>query len=80
MSGRLASDPRGRLSFQETMVAKGMASQQSTLRWQDYTTLAMDPDDCRFWYVGDYLKEGAVSYSTRIASWRLPGCVAAHRR
>jgi len=35
----------------------------------------MDPsDDCTFWYVGDYLKNGAGSYSTRIGAFRLPGC------
>jgi hypothetical protein len=73
-ASRLAADPPGTLTFRETVVAAGAASQRTTLRWEDYTTLAMDPDDCRFWYVGDYLKDGAVSYSTRIASWRLPGC------
>lgn len=41
-AARQASDPKGQL----------------TLRWEDYTTTAMDPsDDCTFWYVGDYFKK-----------------------
>jgi hypothetical protein len=37
----------------------------------------MDPsDDCTFWYVGDYYKEGAANYSTRIGAFRLPDCAA----
>jgi hypothetical protein len=26
------------------------------------------------WYVGDYLKQGAENYSSRIGAFRLPGC------
>jgi hypothetical protein len=38
----------------------------------------MDPsDDCTFWSVGDYLKAGATSYSTKIGAFRLPGCLTA---
>ena len=43
------------------------------MRWEDYTQTAIDPsDDCTIWYVGDYLKKGATSYSTRIGAFRLP--------
>ncbi len=74
-AGRLAGDPRGVLSLRETIAVEGEASQEATLRWEDYTTTAMDPsDDCTFWYVGDYLKKGAASYSTVIASFQMPGC------
>jgi hypothetical protein len=45
------------------------------LRWEDYTQTAIDPrDDCTIWYVGDYLKKDATSYSSRIGAFRLPGC------
>src|SRR3989442_8929885 len=41
------------------------------LRWEDYTQTAIDPsDDCTIWYVGDYLKKGALTYSTRIGAFR----------
>ena len=57
------------------MLAKGEAAQTTTLRWQDYTQTAVDPsDDCTIWYVGDYVKVGESSYSTRIGAWRLPAC------
>jgi len=74
-AARLAGDQKGSLDFHETVLVNGEASQTTTLRWEDYTTTAMDPsDDCTFWYVGDYLKAGGTSYSTKIGSFRLPGC------
>jgi hypothetical protein len=74
-AARLQSDPPGVLGLHETVLAEGEASQKNTLRWEDYTTTAMDPgDDCTFWYVGDYLRAGAASYSTRIGGFRVPGC------
>lgn len=74
-AAREASDPKGQLTLRETVLAEGGASQKNTLRWEDYTTTAMDPsDDCTFWYVGDYLKEGDTSYRTKIGSFRLPSC------
>jgi hypothetical protein len=75
IAARLASDPPGLLTFQETVLATGAAAQTTTLRWEDYTQTAMDPvDDCTVWYVGDYLKGGASSYSSRIGAVRIPGC------
>ncbi len=54
---------------------EGEAAQTSTLRWEDYTQTAIDPsDDCTIWYVGDYLKKDASSYSSRIGAFRIPGC------
>ncbi len=74
-AARQAGDPKGQLTLHETVLAKGEASQTNTLRWEDYTTTAMDPsDDCTFWYVGDYLKEGDTTYRTKIGSFRLPNC------
>jgi hypothetical protein len=74
-AGRLAADPPGTLTLRETVLVEGEASQTNTMRWEDYTTTAMDPsDDCTVWYVGDYLKKGAVTYSSRIGSFRMPGC------
>lgn len=74
---RLTSDLKGLLTFHESVLVNGEASQTNTLRWEDYATTAMDPsDDCTFWYVGDYLKSGAKEYSTRIGAFRIPGCNA----
>jgi hypothetical protein len=75
-AARLVTDPKGTLGYRESVLAEGEATQRNTLRWEDYTALAMDPaDDCTFWYVGDYLKKGAASYSTRIGAYRVPTCV-----
>jgi hypothetical protein len=77
IAARLASDPPGLLTFQESVLAEGAAAQTTTLRWEDYTQTAMDPDDdCTVWYVGDYLRAGATAYSTRIGAVRVPGCEA----
>src|SRR5919197_5136245 len=74
-SGRLANDPPGVLTLRESVLAGGEAAPASTIRWEDYSQTAMDPgDDCTIWYVGDYLKKGATSYSTRIGAFRMPGC------
>lgn len=75
IAARRSDDPRGLLTFHESVLAEGEASQTGTLRWEDYTQTAVDPvDDCTIWYVGDYLKRAAPSYSTRIGAVRLPGC------
>ncbi len=73
--GRLATDRLGQLTLRETVLAEGEGPQTNTVRWQDYTQTAVDPsDDCTIWYVGDYFKRDAVSYSTRIGAFRMPGC------
>lgn len=74
-AGRRSNDPKGMLTLRETILVEGQAAQTNTLRWEDYTQTALDPSDgCTIWYVGDYLKLGAASYSTRIGAFRLPGC------
>lgn len=74
-AGRLADDPPGQLTLHEAVLVEGEHSQTNTLRWEDYTQTAIDPgDDCTIWYVGDYLKKDAPSYSTKIGAFRLPGC------
>lgn len=81
LTGRLADDPRGQMTLGETILARGEAAQTGTVRWEDYTTLDLDPSDgCTFWYVGDYHQRGAKGYSTRIGAIRLPGCENAGHR
>lgn len=70
-AARHARDPLGVLTLREAVLVEGEAS-QTTMRWEDYTQTAMDPsDDLTIWYVGDYLKEGATGYSTRIGAFRI---------
>ena len=74
-AARLAADPPGKMTLQESVLAEGHGAQTTTFRWEDYSTLAVDPsDDCTLWYVGDYYKAGQEHYSTRIGAWRLAGC------
>ncbi len=71
-AGRLADDPLGKLTLREKVLVEGEAVQTNTYRWQDYTQTAIDPtDDRTIWYVGDYIKKGATSYSTRIGAFRI---------
>jgi hypothetical protein len=73
-TGRLASDPPGVMAFHETVMVEGEAPQHA-MRWEDYTQTAVDPsDDCTIWYVGDYIKKDAASYSSRIGAFVMPGC------
>jgi hypothetical protein len=79
-AARMAGDPKGQMTLHETVLAEGEASQTNTLRWEDYTTLDIDPsDDCTFWYVGDYFKKGEEDYSTRIGGFQVPGCTNRHK-
>ncbi len=74
-AARMAGDAKGKLTLRESVLIEGQGAQTNTLRWEDYTTTAIDPsDDCTFWYGGDYFKKDAASYSSRIGSFRLPGC------
>jgi len=57
-------------SMCEAVMVEGQAGQTNTFRWEDDFQTAGDPsDDHTIWYFGDYLKEGATSYSTRIAAF-----------
>jgi hypothetical protein len=79
-AARLAKDPKGTLGLHETILAEGKAAQTNTLRWEDYTTTALDPsDDCTFWYVGDYIRAAGENYSTTIGAFRLPTCTSPSR-
>jgi hypothetical protein len=74
-TARTAKDPKGQMTFHESVLAEGHASQTGSLRWEDYTNIAVDPsDDCTFWFVGNYLKPGATTSTTRIGSFAVPGC------
>jgi hypothetical protein len=71
-AARLSGDRLGVLTLHEAVLVAGEAPQTNTLRWEDYTQTAMDPSDDRtIWYVGDYVKKDAPSYSTRIGAFRV---------
>ena len=75
-TGRVPTDPVGTLQA-EASIQSGGGSQTGNLhRWGDYSAMTVDPvDDCTFWYTTEYLKaSGSFNWSTRIASFKLPGC------
>ena len=76
-TGRVAGDPLGQMQT-ENIIQNGGGSQLPNLnRWGDYSSLSLDPiDDCTFWYTTEYLKSsGTFNWSTRIASFKFPGCI-----
>ena len=78
-TGHLTTDPLGVMGQGEGSLQAGSGSQLPNLgRWGDYSSITIDPsDDCTFWYAGEYLKtDGTWNWSTRIGSFRFPGCGA----
>jgi hypothetical protein len=76
-TGRLSTDALGTMQTENSIIA-GTGSQvgYSLHRWGDYSAMTVDPiDDCTFWFTTEYLKtNGAWNWSTRIASFKFPGC------
>jgi hypothetical protein len=79
-TGRLAGDALGAMTQGEGTIVDGTGVQtgSSLSRWGDYTSMNIDPsDDCTFWYVNQYQKaNGSFNWSTRIGSFKFPGCSA----
>ena len=78
-TGRTNTDPLDTMQV-ETVIQAGAGSQNSNVsRWGDYSSMTVDPvDDCTFWYTNEYLPAtGSFNWSTRIASFRFPGCTNA---
>jgi len=76
-TGRIPTDPLGQMQT-ENIIQNGGGSQTGGLnRWGDYSSIGIDPvDDCTFWYTTEYLKSsGSFNWSTRIASFKFPGCL-----
>ena len=75
-TGRLASDPAGAMTQAESVIISGNGSQTSGFFWGPISMMAVDPsDDCTFWYTNQYLPaNGTLTWRTRIASFKFPGC------
>ena len=74
-TGRTASDPLGRMESEGTILT-GSAHQSGSLRWGDFTSMAVDPvDDCTFWYNNQYMgANGTYAWATQLFSFTFPGC------
>ena len=75
-TGRLVTDTLGTMQKENIIQAGGGSQTGSLHRWGDYSAMTVDPvDDCTFWYTSEYLKaSGSFNWSTRIASFKFPGC------
>ena len=77
-TGRLTSDPLGMMEG-ETVVLTGNGSETTgNYRWDDYTSLSIDPvDDCTFWYTNEYYSaNSSTSWNTHINSFSFSACTA----
>jgi hypothetical protein len=80
-TGRLAGDPAGTMTQGEGSIKEGAGSQfgnRALSRWGDYSAMTVDPSDgCTFYYVNEYIPaDGIFNWSTRIGTFKLPGCGA----
>jgi hypothetical protein len=75
-AGRKVGDPLGTLSA-EVFSVQGTGSQPDTSnRWGDYSTVAIDPtDNCTLYYTTEYyMLTQRFDWSTDISSWKFPNC------
>ncbi|GAC1537974.1 MAG: hypothetical protein NVS2B7_08610 [Herpetosiphon sp.] len=75
-TGRVPTDALGTMEAENSILTGGGSQLANLARWGDYSAMTVDPvDDCTFWYTTEYLKaSGTFNWSTRIASFKLPGC------
>jgi len=73
-TGRLSTDPLGRMPQDEKNLINGSGFSTSN-RWGDYSSLNIDPlDDCTFWYTNQYMAASGIAWRTRIGSFRFLSC------
>ncbi len=71
---RAACDPTGTLPLGEHSIIAAAANNGSN-RWGDYHSINLDPaDDCTFWFAGMYGGPTGGQWTTRVASFKFPGC------
>ncbi|GAC1324333.1 MAG: T9SS type A sorting domain-containing protein [Mycobacteriales bacterium] len=75
-TGRAATDALDTLQGENKILDGGGSQLANLSRWGDYSSMTVDPvDDCTFWFTTEYLKSsGTFNWSTRIASFKFPGC------
>lgn len=67
-----ANSGSGELDVDETTIVTSTISQTGTARWGDYSHMAVDPIDDKFWYTTEYTSPNSTTsfhWGTRIASF-----------
>jgi len=81
-AGRLAGDAANTISLTEQTLVAGAGTQVGNCgggacgRWGDYATMTLDPDGCKFWFIGEYYQADGLDWNTRVGAFTFPGCVA----
>src|SRR4051794_17519430 len=78
-AGRLGTDPVNTLPQSEQTLTDGTGSQSGTCgstctRWGDYSGMALDPNGCALWMMGEYYATTGLNFQTRIGSFSYPSC------
>lgn len=75
-TGRVRTDPPGRMENEEVLVNGSGAQLNSFGLWGHGGTMSVDPvDDCRFWTSQQYIAvTGAFTWRTRIANFAFQSC------
>lgn len=72
-TGRKPSSPLGVMGAEEILVNGG--GSQTGNRWGDYSSMALDPNGCTFWYTNEYyLSTSLHNWRTKISSIEFPNC------
>ena len=80
VAGREFTDPPGTLQAEILQraglgnYADGGGCNGNCDRWGDYTGMAVDPDGCTFWYLGEVADGGFSAWKTHIGSFRFASC------
>lgn len=84
-TGRMASDPLGEMTLQESGIINGGGSQTNTWsgnpsRWGDYSSMNTDPaSPMTFWYTQEYYQTTSqANWRTRIASFSFANLLTAN--
>jgi len=73
-TGRVPTDPLGKMEKTKTAI-KGAQVQTGSNRWGDYSSMSIDPgDDCTFWYVQEYGKNGARNWQSHVVAFKFDSC------
>ncbi len=75
-SGRVPTDPVGKMEAPFQVVKGGGVQTSGGNRWGDYSAMQIDPaDDCTFWFTQEYYKTtSAAGWATRINSFKFKSC------
>jgi uncharacterized repeat protein (TIGR01451 family) len=77
-TGRHVGDPAGQMTEPETILQAGGGDQTGTNLWGTVSSMAVAPDDCSFWYTGEYYAESRrAAWSTHIGAFKFSDCTPA---